>query len=117
MALSNYKSSQIVLNVPNKVLGCSISAVNGLSYWDHANGSADPWYSGSGTKKYYRWTITFSVTAQDHGSHLTRDDKTFNGLDIVVGDWIAGATTGLCWKIISITSKTANSVTAEVEDW
>ena len=117
MALSNYKSSQIVLNVPNKVLGCSISAVNGLSYWDHANGSNDPWYSGSGTKKYYRWTITFSVTAQDHGSHLTRDDKTFNGLDIVVGDWIAGATTGLCWKIISITSKTANSVTAEVEDW
>ena len=117
MALSNYKSSQIELNVPNKVLGCSISAVNGLSYWDHANGSNDPWYSGSGTKKYYRWTVTFSVTAQDHGSHLTRDDKTYNGLDVVVGDWIAGATTGLCWKIISITSKTANSVTAEVEDW
>ena len=117
MALSNYKSSQIELNVPNKVLGCSISAVNGLSYWDHANGSNDPWYSGSNTKKYYRWTITFSVTQQDHGSHLTRDDKVYNGLDIVVGDWIASATSGSCWKIISITSKTATSVTAEVEDW
>ena len=33
----------------------------------YANGSNDPWY-GSGTKKYYRWEITFSVTAQGHGS-------------------------------------------------
>jgi hypothetical protein len=117
MAISNYKSSQIVLNVPNKVLSCGISAVNGTSYWDHANGSTDPWYSGSGSKKYYRWTITFSVTKQEHGSHLTRDDKEFNGLDIVVGDWIASATSGICWKIIAITSKTKTSVTAEVEDW
>ena len=117
MAQSNYKSSQIVLNVPNKVLATSISAVSGSEYWDHANGSNDPWYSGSGTKKYYRWEITFSVTAQGHGSHLTRDDNTFNGLDIVVGDWIAGATSGLCWKIISISAKTTNSVTCVVEDW
>ena len=46
MAISNYKSAQVELNVPNKVLGVSISAVNGHAYWDHANGSADPWYSG-----------------------------------------------------------------------
>ena len=51
MALSNYKSTQVELNVPNKVLGTSISGVTGSEYWDHANGSADPWYSGSGTKK------------------------------------------------------------------
>ena len=117
MALSNYKSTQVELNVPNKVLGTSISAINGYAYWDHANGSADPWYSGSGTKKYYQWTITFSVTAQSHGSHLTRDDFTFNGLDVIVGDWIGMATSGLCWKITSITSKDANSVTCVVEDW
>ncbi len=117
MAQSNYKSSQIELNIPNKVLATSISSVSGDSYWDHANGSADPWYSGSGTKKYYRWTITFSVTAQNHGSHLTRDDKSFNGLDIVVGDWVAMASSGLCWKIVSITSKDANNVTCVVEDW
>ena len=117
MALSNYKSSQIQLNVPNKVLGVTIDSVNGLSYWDHANGSTDPWYSGSGSKKYYRWTVTLTVTKQEHGSHLTRDDKEFNGLDIVVGDWLASATAGTCWKIITITSKTTTSVTAEVEDW
>ena len=117
MAISNYKSSQIQLNVPNKVLGVTIDSYNGSSYWDHANGSTDPWYSGSGSKKYYRWTVTLTVTKQEHGSHLTRDDREFNGLDIVVGDWLASATAGICWKIITITSKTKTSVTAEVEDW
>ncbi len=117
MALSNYKSSQIELNVPNKVLGTSISSVTGTEYWDHANGSADPWYSGSGTKKYYRWEVTFSVTAQTHGSHLTRDDFAYNGLDVVVGDWLATASSGLCWKIVSISSKDVNNVTCVVEDW
>ena len=43
--------------------------------------------------------------------------KTYNGLDIVVGDWVAMATSGLCWKINSITAKTINSVTCVVEDW
>lgn len=117
MALINYKSSQIRLNVPNKVLPVSVSTITGESYWDYANGSGDLWYSGVGTKKYYRWTVTFSVTAQNHGSHLTRDDFTYNGLDIVVGDWIAGATSGQCLKIVSITSKTVNTVTCIVEDW
>ena len=117
MALINYKSSQIKLNIPNKVLPVSVSSISGDSYWDYANGAGDLWYSGSGTKKYYRWSVTFSVTAQSHGSHLTRDDFTYNGLDIVVGDWIAGATSGQCLKIVSITSKTANTVTCIVEDW
>ena len=117
MSVTNYKSSQIELNVPNKVLESSISAVTGNAYWDHANGSGDIWYSGSGTKKYYRWEITFSVTQQLHGSHLTRDDFKYNGLDVVVGDWIAEATSGGGWKIISISAKSTTSVTAVVEDW
>ena len=118
MALSNYKSSQIELNVPNKVLECSISSISGNAYWPHQNGTGDQWYEGAGaTKKYYRWEITFSVTEQLHGSHLTRDDFKYNGLDVVVGDWIAEATSGDCWKIISISAKSATSVTAVVEDW
>jgi hypothetical protein len=117
MALINYKSSQIRLNIPNKVLPVSVSSIAGENYWDYANGTGDLWYSGVGTKKYYQWTVTFTVTAQTHGSHLTRDDFTYNGLDIVVGDWIAGATSGQCLKIVSITSKTANTVTCVVEDW
>lgn len=117
MALINYKSSQIKLNYPNKVLAVNVTAVSGQDYWTHANGSTDPWYSGSASPKYYRWEVTFTVTSQGHGSHLTRDDRSYNGLDIVVGDWVGSATSGVCCKIVSITSKTATSVTAVVEDW
>ena len=117
MALSNYKSTQIELNVPNKVLATSISSVSGYAYWPHQNGSGDLWYEGAGTKKYYQWTVTFTVTEQLHGSHLTRDDFKYNGLDIVVGDWLGQATSGDCWKVISVTSKTTTSVTCIVEDW
>ena len=112
----SYKTSQIELNVPNKVLGVNVSSIAGKTQWAHANGSADRWYSGGSSPKFYQWTITFSVTAQTHGSHLTRKDREFNGLDVTVGDWIAGATTGQCLKIISVSSKSSSSLTCVVED-
>ena len=115
--MSNYTSRQVKLNYPNKVLSVTVNSIAGTEYWDHANGSGDIWYSGSASKKYYRWEITFSVTDQQHGSHLTRDDFRYTGLDIAVNDWIGGATTGQCLKIISISSKTRTSVTCVVEDW
>ena len=113
----SYKTSQEELNVPNKVLGVSVSSINGKTAWPHANGSSDRWYSGGSSPKNYQWTITFTVTAQAHGSHLTRKDFEYNGLDIQVGDWIAEATTGLCLKIVSISSKTSSSITFVAEDW
>ena len=116
MAELSYRSNQIKLNYPNKVLAGSVTSQAGESYWPHANGSNDPWYEGSATKKYYRWTVTFTVTEMTHGSHLTREEKKYNGLDVIVGDWIAGATTGQCLKIVSITSKTRTTVVAVVED-
>ena len=115
--MSSYKSRQVKLNHPNKVLAVSVSAISGQEYWPHQAGSGDLWYEGSASPKYYRWEITLSVTAQGHGSHLTRDDFSYNGLDVIVGDWIAGATDGKCLKIISVESKTRNSVTCVVEDW
>ena len=115
--MSSYKSRQVKLNHPTKVLPVSVSAISGKERWPHANGSADKWYEGGISPKYYRWEITFGVTAQSHGSHLTRDDFTYNGLDVVVGDWIASATGGACLKIISVSAKTRTSVTCVVEDW
>ena len=114
---TSYRSNQIKLNYPNKVLGVSATSITGSSFWPHANGSADPWYESAGSPRYYQWTVTFTVTAQTHGSHLTRDDFQYNGLDVVVGDWIAGATSGQCLKIISISAKTKTEVTCVVEDW
>ena len=112
----SYKTSHIELNVPNKVLGVNVTNLAGKTLWAHANGSADRWYSGGSSPKFYQWEITMTVTAQTHGSHLTRKDREFNGLDVAVGDWIAGASDGKCLKITSVSAKTSTSVTCVVED-
>ena len=36
--------------------------------------------------------ITFTVTEYAHGSHKTRESRKYNGMDVSVGDWIAGST-------------------------
>jgi hypothetical protein len=112
-----FRSNQIRLNRPNKVLSASVQSVEGVDYWPHAAGSDDIWYEGSNSKKFYRWRLEFTVTPQQHGSHLTRDHFEYNGFDIVVGDWIAGATDGKALKIVSVESKTRLTVTCIVEDW
>jgi len=112
-----YTTNQIQLNVPGKVLPVTVSQVDGVEYWPFPNSGTDPWYSGAGTPRYFRWRITFTVTEVNHGSNLTRDDFKFNGLDIRVNDWIAGASDPKCLKIVSIESKSRTSVTCIVEDW
>ena len=47
----SYKTSQIELNVPNKVLGVNVSSITGKTQWAHANGSSDRWYSGGTNPK------------------------------------------------------------------
>ena len=57
-----------------------------------------------------------TVTNVNHGSHLTRTPRVFNGYDVLVGDFIAGASDGRALQIISVSSKTAFTVTCVVED-
>ena len=68
----SYKTSQVELNVPNKVLGINVSTVAGHTQWAHQNGSGDRWATGGASPKFYKWTITITVTSQAHGSLLTR---------------------------------------------
>ncbi len=112
-----YKTNYIDVNKPAKVLSLNVTTINNDSQWPHNDGAGDKWYSGGSNPKYYRWEVVATVSAQTHGSHLTRKDFEYNGLDIQVGDWIAGATTGQCLKIVSVTAKTATSVTFIAEDW
>ena len=114
--MANYKTSAIDLNVPTKVLPCTVSQATAVAFWEHDDGKGDPWWSGSANPKPYRWEITFAVTNVNHGSHLTRTPRVFNGYDVVVGDYIAGATDGRALQIVSISAKTAFTVTCEVED-
>lgn len=112
-----YKTNYIDINKPAKVLSLSISSITGSAQWSENDGVGDKWWSGGSNPKYYQWEVQATVTAQAHGSHLTRKDFEYNGLDIQVGDWVAGATTGTCCKIVSISAKTSSSVTMVVEDW
>ena len=60
--------------------------------------------------------ITFTVTEYAHGSHKTRESRKYNGMDVSVGDWIAGSQDGKCLQIVSVTSKSTTSVTVIAED-
>ena len=110
------KTSAIDLNVPAKVIPVSVSARVTDALWNYDDGLGDLWWSGGSQPKAYRWQLTMTVTTVNHGSHLTRTPKKFDGFDIVVGDYIAGATDGRALQIVSITSKTATSCVCLVED-
>ena len=112
-----YKTNYIDVNKPAKVLTVNVTSIANHAQWPHNDGQGDKWWSSGSNPKYYQWTIQGTVTAQAHGSHLTRKDFEYNGLDVQVGDWIASATGGLCCRIISISAKTSTSFTAVVEDW
>ena len=110
------KTSAIDLNVPAKVIPVSVSARVTDALWNYDDGLGDLWWSGGSQPKAYRWQLTMTVKTVNHGSHLTRTPKKFDGFDIVVGDYIAGATDGRALQIVSITSKTATSCVCLVED-
>ena len=112
-----YKTNYIDVNKPAKVLSCTTNSISNNAQWPHNDGLGDKWWSSGTNPKYYRWNVTVTVTTQNHGSHLTRKDFEYNGLDVQVGDWIAEATSGICCRIISISAKSTTSVTMVVEDW
>ena len=112
-----YKTNYIDVNKPAKVLTVNVTSINNKAEWPHNDGQGDKWWSGGSNAKNYQWTLQGTVTAQTHGSHLTRKDFEYNGLDVQVGDWLASATSGICVRIISISAKTTTSFTAVVEDW
>ena len=112
-----YKTNYIDVNKPAKVLSLSVTNIANKTQWPYNDGQGDKWWKSGSNPKYYQWTVTATVTEQVHGSHLTRKDFKYNGLDIQVGDWIAGATTGTCCRIVSVSSKTSTAVTMIVEDW
>lgn len=67
--------------------------------------------------RYYQWTLTLSVPVTQKTSGVyTRQKLLYSGIDVYVGQWIANISTGQAWQIISISSKSASSVTCVVED-
>ena len=112
------KTSAPILDVykPAKVLQCSVTSATGEQTWPYNDGEGDPWWGGSDSPKFFQYSITFTVAEYSHGSHKTREAKKYNGLDVSVGDWIAGSQDGKCMQIISVTAKSSTSVTCVIED-
>jgi len=118
MTIISWKTNSIDLNKPAKVLPGTADSFITNSLWSVANAVDDPYWSGGTNPKYYRWEVSFTIPDKTHGSNLTRMPFTFNAQDIEVGDWVAGASVGdgACCQIISIKSKTNNTLTAIIED-
>ena len=112
-----FRTNEIQLNVPPKVLGADITSTNVSDYWIYPNGSDDKWWLLGSQPRGWRYELDLNITEQTHGSHLTRKPFAYNGMDIKVGDWIAYTNDGVCVKIVSISSKTDTTATVEVEDY
>lgn len=116
MNINAWKTTFIGINKPAKVVSGTADSFAPAALWPHANGEADPYWSGGINPQPYRWTVTFSVTEGFHGSHLTRTPFRFNANDIDVGDFVAGAEDGKVCEIMSILAKDDFTLTAVVED-
>ena len=112
------KTADSTLDVykPAKVLQISFTSATGHKNWTHNDGEGDPWWSGGGSAKPYQYSITFTVSEYSHGSHKTREHRKYNGMDVSVGDWIAGSQDGKCLQVVSVTTKNAGTVTVIAED-
>jgi hypothetical protein len=64
----------------------------------------------------YRWRVSMDISAQTQSSSITRNPGSYNGQDVIVGQWIANITTGQAWQIIAVESKTVSAVTCIVQD-
>ena len=83
-----FRTNEIELNVPPKVLAGGISSSSVADYWIYPNGADDKWWLLGSQPRGWRYQLVIDITAQQHGSHLTRKPFVYNGMDVKVGDWI-----------------------------
>lgn len=99
---------------PAKFLECTTTLPVGTDTWPFDDGTGeDLWFLAG---RSYQWQLELTVDQQSHSSHLTRDPFKYNGMDVNLGDWITGITSGVAVKIISILLKTETVVSCIVED-
>lgn len=100
---------------PKRVLTGYASSAEGISSWLYHDLDNDPWWQGANAVPY-RFLITFTITPVVHGSHITREPFSYNGLDIVPGMWVSSFSESKALKITKIITKSAFTITAECED-
>ena len=112
-----FRTNEIKLNIPPKVLTGGVNSSIIESYWDYPNGTDDKWWLLGSNPRGWRYTLEISISEQSHGSHLTRKPFKYNGMDVKIGDWIGYNNDGACVKVVSVVSKSETSVTVVAEDY
>ena len=90
-----------------------------LAYWPVDEGPVygyDQWWLGGPAPQPYQWTMTATVTQQNHSSFSTPQLYIYDALDIQVGMWYGEAATGRCTQIVEIISATADTIVCVIED-
>jgi hypothetical protein len=116
MAIVSWKTNLIGLGIPPKVISGTASGIVNLDFWPYSYSTDDPYYSLGSNPKPYRFRITFNISNNAHGSHLSRTPYVYNAQDVEVGDFVAGADDGKVLQVMSIVSKTENTLVAICED-
>lgn len=101
--------------LPNKVISGDASSLQALESWLYDDGMGDIWWQGAnGTP--YKWKLTATINPSLHSSHLTRNPKTYDALDITPGMWVMSFAEAKSLRVISILSKTPDTIECIVED-
>lgn len=116
MAINAWKTNLIGLGIPPKVISGSATGIVNKELWPYAYDLSDPYYSTGSQPKPYRFEITFNIPDNSHGSHLSRIPFVYNAQDVEVGDFVSGADDGKTLQVMSIISKSNDTLVAICED-
>lgn len=95
---------------PTKVLSCYLNTLTPTEYITENDVS---WVSHN---QPYRWTATINVNQQPHSWAGSTTPYFYNGLDVIVGDYIVTKGQARILKIIEISLQTDQSLTCVLED-
>lgn len=108
------------LNIPLRSIEALVTSVTGVASMPWNNPLLypviPPALPPAPVQKDYKWRVVMEINEQTQSSYLTRDPGSYNGQDVVVGQWIANLTTGQAWQIVMVESKTSVDVTVIVQD-
>jgi hypothetical protein len=114
--IRSWKTSFKGLYKPPKVVPGYATSMQVVEYWPYASSDSDPYWSGGSNPVAYKYRVTFTFEETIHGSHITRTPFRYNGQDIEVGDFVAGAEEGKVLQVVSISYKDDQTVIAIIED-
>ena len=95
---------------PTKVLSCNLYSLTPTEYITENDIT---WVSHN---QPYRWTATINVNQQPHSWAGSTTPYFYNGLDILVGDFVVTKGQARILKIIEISNQTDQTITCVLED-